>query len=65
MHQATFVISFAVDKLQAVLSKSARDGTEKALGDVLLQDFGLNFTQRKYDMDIGIGLRWATYRLEI
>ena len=59
IHQHAFEINFTVDKLQAAMAKVARDGSERVLGDVVLQDFDFGFVLRKFDMKVDVGLRFV------
>ncbi|EJD47755.1 vacuolar protein sorting-associated protein vps13 [Auricularia subglabra TFB-10046 SS5] len=57
IHQHTFEFNFKVDRLEAAIAKMARDGREKALGDLVLQQFELNFALAKFDMRVDVRLR--------
>ena len=53
-------IDFKVDTLRASLYKSAQDGTEKPLGDVAFQGFGLQYAMEKYVMTVDVNLRYVS-----
>lgn len=57
LHQHVVDLDFTVDTVEATLSKTARDGTERPLGDVVLQQFGLNFVMQKFDMKVDVRLQ--------
>ncbi|KAG8691548.1 hypothetical protein FRC11_001538 [Ceratobasidium sp. 423] len=57
LHQHTVEFSFAVEKLQASLYKTASDGTEKLLANTVLEGFALQFTMAMFNMDVGVSLR--------
>ncbi|QRV76706.1 vacuolar protein sorting-associated protein 13 [Ceratobasidium sp. AG-Ba] len=57
LHQHTVEFSFAVEKLQASLYKTAPDGTEKLLADTVLEGFALQFAMAKFNMNVDIVLR--------
>jgi vacuolar protein sorting-associated protein 13A/C len=57
LHQHAVEFSFAVEKLQASLYKTAPDGTEKLLADTVLEGFALQFAMAKFNMDVDIKLR--------
>ncbi|KAH7104413.1 vacuolar protein sorting-associated protein vps13 [Auriculariales sp. MPI-PUGE-AT-0066] len=57
IHQHAFEINFKVDKLQATMAKVGRDGSERVLGDIVLQDFDFGFVLRRFDMKVDVGLR--------
>ena len=50
-------IDFKVDTLRASLFKSSQDGSEKPLGNVAFQGFGLEFAMEQYVMKVGVNLR--------
>ena len=60
LQQVTFEFSFAVGKLRTSLFKSTSSTAEHALADAILEDFGLTFGLRKYDMSVDLFLRSAT-----
>ncbi|KAG9102497.1 hypothetical protein FRC06_001944 [Ceratobasidium sp. 370] len=57
LHQHIVEFSFAVEKLQASLYKTAPDGTEKLLADTILEGFALQFVMAKFNMNVDIVLR--------
>ncbi|CAE6488407.1 unnamed protein product [Rhizoctonia solani] len=57
LHQHTVEFSFAVEKLQASLYKTAPDGTEKLLANTVLEGFALQFAMAMFNMDVGVSLR--------
>ncbi|KAI8995643.1 vacuolar protein sorting-associated protein 13 [Trametes punicea] len=57
LHQHTVEIDFKVDTLRATLSKSSPDGTDKLLGDVAFQGFGLLYAMEKYVMKVDVNLK--------
>ncbi|KAI0639418.1 vacuolar protein sorting-associated protein 13 [Trametes polyzona] len=57
LHQHVVEVDFKVDTLGATLYKSAPDGTEKPLGDVALQGFGLLYAMEKYVMKVDVNLK--------
>ncbi|TBU65089.1 vacuolar protein sorting-associated protein 13 [Dichomitus squalens] len=57
LHQHVVEVNFKVDTLRASLYKSAQDGSEKPLGDVAFQGFGLEYAMEKYVMKVGVNLR--------
>ncbi|KAH9849745.1 vacuolar protein sorting-associated protein 13 [Lenzites betulinus] len=57
LHQHVVEIDFKVDTLRATLYKSASDGTEKPLGDVAFQGFGLGYAMEKYVMKVNVNLK--------
>ncbi|KAI0361599.1 vacuolar protein sorting-associated protein 13 [Trametes cingulata] len=57
MHQHVVEVDFKVDTLGATLYKSAPDGTEKPLGDVAFQGFGLVYAMEKYVMKVDVNLK--------
>ncbi|WWC86271.1 uncharacterized protein L201_001144 [Kwoniella dendrophila CBS 6074] len=57
MRQISFEFSFSVGRLQASLYKSSSLTSEKAFADAVLEDFGLTFALRKYDMSVDLFLR--------
>ncbi|KIY52729.1 hypothetical protein FISHEDRAFT_63685 [Fistulina hepatica ATCC 64428] len=63
IHQVSFSFNFAVDTLCASLFKSSLDGSEKSLGDVSFDHFGLAFSMQKYDMKVDVRLRSLTMSL--
>ncbi|OCF42293.1 vacuolar protein sorting-associated protein vps13 [Kwoniella heveanensis CBS 569] len=60
LRQVTFEFSFSVGKLQASLFKSTSATSEKALADAVLEDFGLTFSLRQFDMSVDLFLRSVT-----
>ena len=58
MHQHTVELNFQVDILKASLFKSGQNG-DKALGDVSLEGFALDFAMAQYVMDVDIKLRYV------
>jgi vacuolar protein sorting-associated protein 13A/C len=56
LHQHTFELAFSVDQLKVLVSKST-GGQEKALGDLSLERFALDFALAKYDMQVDVRLR--------
>ncbi|KAK0233092.1 hypothetical protein IW262DRAFT_1304036 [Armillaria fumosa] len=57
IHQHIFDFDFRVDELKVSLYKAAADNVEKALGNVSLDKFSLNFALAKYDMKVDVNLR--------
>ncbi|WVQ62160.1 uncharacterized protein L199_000298 [Kwoniella botswanensis] len=57
LRQISFEFSFSVGRLQASLFKSYSPSSEKAFADAVLEDFGLTFALRKYDMSVDLFLR--------
>ncbi len=57
LHQHVVEIDFKVDTLRASLYKSTQDGTEKPLGDVAFQGFGLEYAMDKFVMKVAVNLR--------
>nr|XP_019015055.1 vacuolar protein sorting-associated protein vps13 [Kwoniella pini CBS 10737]OCF53836.1 vacuolar protein sorting-associated protein vps13 [Kwoniella pini CBS 10737] len=57
MRQISFEFSFSVGRLQASLYKSTSPTSEKAFADAVLEDFGLTFALRKYDMSVDLYLK--------
>ncbi|KAH9944371.1 vacuolar protein sorting-associated protein 13 [Epithele typhae] len=57
LHQHVVEIDFKVDTLRASLYKSASDGTEKPLGNVAFQGFGLTYSMEKFVMKVDVNLR--------
>lgn len=60
LQQVNFEFSFSVGKLQASLFRSTSATTERALAYASLEDFGLTFIQRKYEMSVDLFLRNIT-----
>jgi len=60
MQQISFEFSFSVGKLQASLFRSTSPTTERALAYASLENFGLAFVQRKYEMSVDLFLRNIT-----
>uniref|UniRef100_A0A5K1JWH3 CHIP6 n=1 Tax=Ganoderma boninense TaxID=34458 RepID=A0A5K1JWH3_9APHY len=63
LHQHVVEIDFKVDTLRASLFKSAQDGSEKPLGNVAFQGFGLGFAMEQYVMKVGVNLRSASIHI--
>ncbi|WRT64162.1 uncharacterized protein IL334_001091 [Kwoniella shivajii] len=63
MRQITFEFTFSVGKLQASLYKSSSATSEKAFADAVLEDFGLTFALRKYDMSVDLFLRSVAFAM--
>lgn len=57
IHQRSFELNFKVDRLEATIAQVGRDGKEKLLGDVVLQQFNLGFGLAMFDMRVDISLR--------
>ncbi|EJD03959.1 vacuolar protein sorting-associated protein vps13 [Fomitiporia mediterranea MF3/22] len=57
IRQHQFELSFRVDSLQATISRTAEDGSERALGNLALDHFLLNFVLAKYEMKVDIDLK--------
>ncbi|KAL5518944.1 VPS13 [Sanghuangporus vaninii] len=57
VRQHQFEFSFRVDSLQATMSRTAADGSERALGNLVLDHFLLNFAMAKFEMKVDINLR--------
>ncbi|KAI0669883.1 vacuolar protein sorting-associated protein 13 [Trametes maxima] len=57
LHQHVFEFDFKVDTLRATLSRSAPDGTDRPLGDVAFQGFGLVYAMEKYVMKVDVNLK--------
>nr|XP_018267277.1 vacuolar protein sorting-associated protein vps13 [Kwoniella dejecticola CBS 10117]OBR89435.1 vacuolar protein sorting-associated protein vps13 [Kwoniella dejecticola CBS 10117] len=57
MRQISFEFSFSVGRLEASLYKSSSPTAEKAFADAVLEDFGLTFALRKYDMSVDLYLK--------
>jgi vacuolar protein sorting-associated protein 13A/C len=60
LHQVTFEFTFSVGKLQASLFRSTSATTERALAHAVLENFGLTFELRQYDMSVDLFLRALT-----
>src|ERR1700734_2364840 len=58
LRQHIFELNFHVDNLQASLSKSDGNDSEKPLGDVTFDHFALSFAMAKYDMKVDVNLRY-------
>ncbi|KAM5536198.1 hypothetical protein V8D89_010097 [Ganoderma adspersum] len=63
LHQHVVEIDFKVDTLRASLFKSSQDGSEKPLGNVAFQGFGLGFAMEQYVMKVGVNLRSASIHI--
>ncbi|KAL1739455.1 hypothetical protein HDZ31DRAFT_77584, partial [Schizophyllum fasciatum] len=57
LHQRVFELDFSVENLQAVVSKVTPDGSERPIGDMSFDRFGLQFGMTKYDMKVHVRLR--------
>lgn len=57
LHQKVFELDFSVENLQAAVSKAGPDGSERPIGDVTFERFGLRFGMAKYDMKVHVRLR--------
>ncbi|KAG1757583.1 vacuolar protein sorting-associated protein 13 [Suillus lakei] len=57
IRQHIFELDFEVDTLRGAISKSSSDGSEKPLGEVILQQFRLAFSLLKFNMNVDINLR--------
>jgi len=60
LHQVSFQFTFSVGRLQASLFRSTSATTERALAQAVLEDFGLTFELRQYDMSVDLYLRALT-----
>ncbi|KAJ3515399.1 hypothetical protein NLJ89_g1777 [Agrocybe chaxingu] len=56
LRQRIFELDFKVDRLSVVISKSAKDGTDRLLGNLHLKSFLLYFALAKYDMNVDVDL---------
>jgi hypothetical protein len=54
-----------VDSLRASISKTHVDGNDRALGDLTLDRFALDFSLAKFDMEVNVKLQYVVDGVQV